>query len=129
MLRTILTAALLAIAAPAQAERIARIVDGDTVRAGGETVRLMGYDTPESGSRAQCPAEARLARRATERLRGLAVRGLDLRRHGRDRYGRTLAEAFTPDGRPVAQIMVAEGLAHPYNGRGPRGGWCDAPTR
>jgi endonuclease YncB( thermonuclease family) len=48
-----------------------QIVDGDTVRAGGQIYRLVGFDTPEKGDRAQCPFEQLLAARATERLREL----------------------------------------------------------
>ena len=109
-----------ALAAP---EPVARVVDGDTVRMmDGEPVRLMGLDAPER--RARCPAEARRADQATARLVQLAAGGLELRRRGRDRYGRTLAVASTPAGQDVAAILIGEGLAVPYRGRGPRMDWC-----
>ncbi len=116
-------------AAPARpavaGERVARVIDGDTVQmADGERVRLMGFDTPEKPPRAECPAEANRAAQATARLQSLSRNGLVLARAGRDRYGRTLAAASTPDGRDVAETMIAAGLAKPYHGRGPRGGWC-----
>jgi endonuclease YncB( thermonuclease family) len=108
---------------PASAERIARVVDGDTVvTASGEKVRLMGFDAPEM--RGECPREERMARAATALLHRLAASGLKLERHGRDRYGRTLAVARTPAGRGVAETLIRAGLARPYEGRGPRGGWC-----
>jgi endonuclease YncB( thermonuclease family) len=48
------TAVLILAIWPAAAERIARVVDGDTVvTASGEKVRLMGYDAPEI--RGECP--------------------------------------------------------------------------
>lgn len=110
-------------ASPASAERIARVVDGDTiVTASGEKVRLMGFDTPEI--RGKCPRERELARQATALLRRLAGSGLKLERRGRDRYRRTLAVARTPAGEDVAAALIRAGLAHPYEGRGPRGGWC-----
>ncbi len=110
-------------ASPASAERIARVVDGDTVvTAGGEKVRLMHFDAPETHGK--CPRERQLAEQATKLLRHLADGGLRLDRHGRDRYGRTLAAARTPTGGDVAATMIRAGLAHPYEGRGPRGGWC-----
>ena len=108
---------------PAAAERIARVIDGDTVvTASGEKVRLMGFDTPET--RGKCPRERELARQATALLRRLAGSGLELERHGRDRYRRTLAVARTPAGGDVAATLIRAGLAHPYEGRGTRGGWC-----
>jgi endonuclease YncB( thermonuclease family) len=55
------------------------VVDGDTIRAGGRTVRLVGFDTPETGSRARCESERMLAAAASTRLRQLiAGGGLDL---------------------------------------------------
>jgi endonuclease YncB( thermonuclease family) len=66
-----------------------------------------------------------LAARATERLRGLVQPRIWLERHGRDRYRRTLAIVRDRAGRDLAQVMIREGLARPYNGRGRRQGWCD----
>jgi micrococcal nuclease len=115
--------ALALLSGPALAERIGRVVDGDTVvTARGEKVRLMGFDAP--GIRGRCPRERDLARAATATLRRLAAPGLDLERHGRDRHRRTLAVAHTPDGRDVAAVMIGAGLARPSHGRGQRGGWC-----
>jgi hypothetical protein len=57
------------------------VVDGDTIRAGGRTFRLVGFDTPETGSRARCEHERTLAAAASRRLRELvAGGGLDLER-------------------------------------------------
>src|SRR5262245_1196119 len=51
------------------------VVDGDTVRANGQTYRLVGFDTPESGSLARCERERKLADAATNRLRQLIANG------------------------------------------------------
>src|SRR5262245_10814089 len=51
------------------------VVDGDTVRADGQTYRLVGFDTPESGSLARCERERKLADAATSRLRQLIANG------------------------------------------------------
>jgi len=100
------------------------VIDGDTVRTlRGEVVRLLDIDAPERGRGARCPMEARRAERAAEALEELAARGLVLRRGRRDRYGRTLAEARTADGRSVAAVMILLGHARPYDG-GRRAGWC-----
>ncbi len=75
---------LMVAVSPAAAERIARVVDGDTVvTASGEKVRLMGFDAPEI--RGKCPRERELAQRAAALLRRLARTGLEFDRHGRDR--------------------------------------------
>jgi endonuclease YncB( thermonuclease family) len=44
------------------------VVDGDTIKANGKTIRLIGFDAPEAGSHARCEAERDLAHRATTRL-------------------------------------------------------------
>ena len=43
------------------------VVDGDTIRARGRTIRLVGIDTPEMGNHAHCERERELAARATMR--------------------------------------------------------------
>src|SRR3954452_8889733 len=76
--------------------RVQRVVDGDTVvLAGGERVRYIGVDTPESvkpGTPVQCYAKA--AGAANERL--VAGRRVRLRfdAERRDRYGRLLAYVY-----------------------------------
>jgi micrococcal nuclease len=117
---------LLAGAAYAQPQRApagqVQVIDGDTIRLGAETIRLPGLDAPELHGR--CAAEITLAIRASERLRALVARGVEIDRHGQDRYRRTLATVRTSQGRDVAMILIQEGLARPYNGRGQRQGWC-----
>jgi endonuclease YncB( thermonuclease family) len=56
-----------------------RVTDGDTIQAHGQAVRLVGFDTPETGSRVRCEAERTLGQRAAMRLRELVTAGgLDL---------------------------------------------------
>src|SRR5262245_37748370 len=114
------------------------VVDGDTVRVDGETVRLVGFDTPET-YRAQCPSERELGNRATFRLRQLvAGGGVDLERVGcacrpgtegtpRCNYGRACG-VLTVRGRDVGEVLISEGLAHPYvcgrTGCPARQAWC-----
>jgi endonuclease YncB( thermonuclease family) len=113
------------------------IVDGDTVRMGGQTYRLVGFDTPEMAGR--CARESNLAMRAAARLQQLVSQGgVDLQRlacacqpgtEGTDRcnYGR-LCGTLKVGGRDVGPILISEGLARPYIcGRTscpPRQGWC-----
>jgi endonuclease YncB( thermonuclease family) len=113
---------LLLLAAPAVAQQRATVVDGDTLRVAGEAVRIMGLDAPEM--RGRCPRESRLARTAAARLRHLVAGGVWLERHGRDRYRRQLAIVRDRAGRDLAELLIGEGLARPYDGRGRRQGWC-----
>jgi micrococcal nuclease len=96
--------------------RVQRVVDGDTiVLAGGERVRYIGVDTPESvkpGTPVQCYAKA--ASHANERLvEGQRVR-LRYDAERRDRYGRTLAYVYRArDGLFVNAALVRGGYATP----------------
>lgn len=100
------------------------VIDGDTVRLSGQSIRLVGFDTPET-YRAQCDAERVRGDAATERLRELLSRASSAQLvylPRRDQYGRDLARLML-DGRDVADIMVGEGFARRYSG-GQRRGWC-----
>jgi micrococcal nuclease len=95
---------------------VERVVDGDTiVLRGGERVRYIGVDTPESvkpGTPVQCFAKA--ASHANERLvAGERVR-LAYDAEPRDRYGRTLAYVHRErDGLFVNAELVRRGYAVP----------------
>lgn len=112
----------LVLASPAGAQDRMQVIDGDTLRVAGERIRILGLDAPEMHG--ECPRETRMARAATERLEQLVTDGITLERHGRDRYRRTLAVVRDRAGRDVARILIREGLARPYDGRGRRAGWC-----
>jgi micrococcal nuclease len=112
-------------AQPKQGPSLYVVVDGDTIRSpAGVSYRLMGYDTPET-FQAKCPAELEAGLKAKERLKELIASGeTKLIESGKiDRYGRSLAR-LEVNGRDVAVILVSEGLARPYNGKGKREGWC-----
>ncbi len=100
------------------------VIDGDTIRGNGETIRLRGFDTPETRF-AKCEAERRLGNIAKRKLERLLASGrVQVKRLGyKDRYGRTLASVYV-DGVDVAEVMIGEEFARPYHG-GPRRGWCD----
>ncbi|MBS7788738.1 thermonuclease family protein [Roseococcus sp. SDR] len=99
-----------------------RALDGDTIRCGETRIRLIGLDAPEL--RARCEAERRLAAAATERLGTLLEGGVRLSETGEDRFGRTLAVVRNAEGEDLAAVLIREGLARAYHGRGPREGWC-----
>lgn len=88
---------------------IARVIDGDTVECdGGERVRLLLIDAPETGQAPYGP----LARLALEALLpiGTAAR-IELDIQERDRYGRILAYLYLPDGRMANEELARLGYA------------------
>lgn len=99
------------------------VIDGDTFRYGNERIRIADIDAPEIDP-PQCQREAELGLRAANRLRQILAQGrIELRRSGRDEdeHGRKL-RTVTRNGRSVGDMLVAEGLARPYeSGRQP---WC-----
>ena len=92
-------------------------IDGDTmdisVASKVERLRLLNIDAPERRSGA-VPAEC-LSDEATGALIALAPKNTALRlvRHGKDRYGRTLGEAWLADGRMLGAEIARQGLAAP----------------
>ena len=106
------------------------VTDGDTFRARVPVwdnidvvtaVRIRGIDTPEI--KGKCPAEKAAALAAKERLTALLNGPVQLLHVEPDKYaGRVDADVIV-DGKPVAAILIAEGLARPYTG-GARQAWC-----
>jgi endonuclease YncB( thermonuclease family) len=110
-------------AACGSAARVTCVVDGDTFWYQGDKIRLADINTPEI-SQPSCAAEADLGARATQRLIELLNSGaftLEADGRDRDRYGRLLRTA-TRNGVSLGAILVAEGLAEPWQGR--RSDWC-----
>jgi micrococcal nuclease len=100
------------------------VVDGDTIHYDGVIIRIEGLDTPET-HRSKCEAERALGMRATRRLLELVNAGpFEIVQKGRrdtDKYGRKL-RILKRDGRSFGDILIAEGLARPWEGR--RRSWC-----
>lgn len=76
-------------------------VDGDTIRVGGERVRIRGIDTPEMSELEGPAAKQRLE----ELLRSGAIRIVP---HARDVYDRLVADVFV-NGQNVAEMLDLEG--------------------
>ena len=90
---------------PLELKMVTKVIDGDTVIADGESVRLLGIDTDERGG--PCYKEAK------ERLEELVLDKdvqLESDTEDKDRYGRYLRFIFL-DGRNIDLQLVGEGLA------------------
>ena len=92
--------------------RVVRVLDGDTidVLVPEKTivrVRLAGIDAPERGQP--------FGRKATQAVRDMAAgKTVRIASQSKDRYGRTIGEAFLPDGRSLNRELVRLGLAWQY---------------
>lgn len=104
--------------------------DGDTFKARIEVwpgvevqtaVRVRGIDTPEI--KGKCVAEKEAAIKARERLRSLLISDVVVYDVELDKYAGRVDANVVADGKDVAAILIAEGLARPYTG-GARKGWC-----
>ena len=102
--------------APAAAQVVERVVDGDTIVVRGVgRVRLIGVDTPETVAPGR-PVEffGREASAFTKRLlEGRSVR-LEYDRERTDRYGRTLAYVHLADGTFANAEIIRRGYGHAY---------------
>jgi len=102
---------------PASATRLCvRVVDGDTLELdGGERVRLIGVDTPETvDPRRPVQYFGKEASAFARRLaQGRSVR-LEYDQETSDRYGRTLAYVYLPDGTFLNAEIIRQGYGHAY---------------
>ena len=96
---------------------VTRVVDGDTIVVGRETIRLIGIDTPESvrpGTPVECGALS--ASRYMKHLAlGRRVRfQTDESQDTRDRYGRLLASVYLAHGPQLQHSILRAGWAGVY---------------
>lgn len=106
------------------------VTDGDTFRARVPVwdnidvvtaVRIRGIDTPEL--KGKCPAEKAMALEAKARLAVLLNGQVQLLHVEPDKYSGRVDADVSVNGKSVAAVLIAEGLARPYTG-GARQGWC-----
>lgn len=92
--------------------KVVRVIDGDTIEVeGGEKVRYLGVDTPESTTKKECFGKEAAARNR-ELVEGKMVR-LEKDRRDREKYGRALR--FVYIGETLVNIeLVREGYARVY---------------
>ena len=132
-LSILLLSASPALAAPYE---ITRVIDGDTVEIAVDflpeplpprlSIRVMGIDTPEKAPRAQCDAEAALAKKATAFTKNAVANALEVEVVilKWDKYGgRVLGEVYL-DHQSLAESLVSAGLARHYKGDAKQS-WCE----
>lgn len=95
---------------------VERVIDGDTILLdGGERIRLIGVDTPETVHPSK-PVEY-FGKEASAFTRTMAegkrVR-LEYDWQRQDRYGRTLAYVFLEDGQLLNAEIIRQGYGHAY---------------
>lgn len=109
--------AVLCIAAPASAQRVRQVIDGDTITVSGVgVVRLLGVDAPEKTGgtyRESEPFGDAATRFMRELLSGQDVR-LEYDGPRTDPYKRTLAYVFLRDGRLANLEIIRAGYAETY---------------
>lgn len=101
---------------PAQSGRVAKVVDGDTlVLEGGERIRLIGVDTPET-VHPEKPVEyfGKEASSFTRQMaEGKPVR-LEFDQQKKDKYGRSLAYVYLEDGTFLNAEIIKQGYGFAY---------------
>lgn len=98
-----------------RAATVSYVNDGDTVRlSNGERVRLVGIDAPEIGYGGD-PDEpfGRDSRQALQAFLAASRNRIELvpAREHKDRYGRTLAYLYRPDGESAQAHLLTQGMA------------------
>jgi endonuclease YncB( thermonuclease family) len=85
---------------------VVSVLDGDTIEVlhnnRTERIRLNGIDCPEQGQ-----AFGQKAKQAAAAL--VFGKEIALQTHGKDKYGRTLADVLLPDGTNVNHALVKDG--------------------
>jgi endonuclease YncB( thermonuclease family) len=115
--------------------KILQVSDGDTVVIAAPylppplkpqlAVRIYGVDTPEKGHRAQCPAEAAAAERASTWTKTLVANGKQHQviLYKWDKFGGRVIGDIIVDGQSVRRGLIANGHAREYYGEA-KTSWC-----
>jgi len=113
---TIVLVLFLAPASQAYAQLVTRVVDGDTfIVQGVGRVRLIGVDTPETVDPSR-PVQyfGKEASAFTHRMAEGKVVRLEFDAERKDRFGRTLAYVYLPDGTFLNAELVKQGYGYAY---------------
>lgn len=105
-------------------------VDGDTFELQSidsrVRLRLIGWDSPETGNSAGCAAEQALGAQVEARARELFAdaQTLTFKPEGTDRFGRTRAHVYL-DGTHIGWLLAKDGLSKPWLSETVKPTWCD----
>ncbi len=109
-------------------------VDGDTfelqrlTNRGTERIRLrlIGWDSPETGDSAGCPAEDALGQEVEAFAKDLFAQSqtLTFKPEGTDRFGRTRAHVYL-DGTHIGWLLAKQGLSKPWLSETVKPTWCE----
>ena len=105
-------------------------VDGDTFELqrldGRVRLRLIGWDSPETGDSAGCAAEDALGQKVEVRAKALFEDGktLTFKPEGTDRFGRTRAHVYL-DGTHIGWLLSKDGLSKPWPSETVKPVWCE----
>lgn len=104
------------------------VIDGDTIKIGGERWRLFGWDAPPVSGNC-CPTEQQRGADAKAYLAqlmewGAAQGTLAIQVRGSTEKFKRRLVTITVGGRDVGEIMQEHGLADRYDGRGPKPVFC-----
>jgi endonuclease YncB( thermonuclease family) len=136
MIKILLTIILLSISSNAYAYEweILRVIDGDTIEIKNEcfpkelklSVRVLGIDTPEKGSRAKCEKEAKLAEKASKFTKQFIGKNktATFRNIQWDKFGGRLLADVEINGKSLSDELIKNGLARSYDGK-KKGSWCE----
>jgi len=116
--------------------KIIRVSDGDTIVIAAPylpaplkpqlAVRIYGVDTPEKGHRAQCPAEAAAAEKASAWTNALVSSGQkhQVILYKWDKFGGRVIGDIVVNGQSVRRGLIANGHAREYYGDA-KVSWCN----
>jgi endonuclease YncB( thermonuclease family) len=116
--------------------KIIRVSDGDTIVISAPyllaplkpelAVRIYGVDTPEKGHRAQCPAEAAAAERASAWTKTLVANGKQHQviLYKWDKFGGRVIGDIVVNGQSVRRGLISNGHAREYYGDA-KVSWCN----
>ena len=136
MIKILFTIILLLISSSVHAYewQILRVIDGDTIEIKNEcfptelklSVRVLGIDTPEKGSRAKCEREAKLAEKASKFTKQFIGKNktATFKNIQWDKYGGRLLADVEINGKSLAGELVKNNYARLYDGK-KKGSWCE----
>jgi len=115
--------------------KITRVIDGDTVEVEATflpkplkpvlSIRVLGIDTPEKGSRSKCSKEAALGNEASKFTKHMVSESKKQQVSIKtwDKYGGRVLGDVLLDGKSLSDELIKQGLARPYFG-GAKSSWC-----